>query len=198
MSRPGDQDVRDRRADHRAEPGVGAGPAEDRAGQGRCAGKPAEMIMSPPAAKEPIERSADHAVTELHSAHYRTLVRLAGLLVQDTPTAEEIVQDSFAAMHGSWQRLRDDGKALTYLRRTVVNRSRSVLRHRAAADQDLQEAPPNAPSAQQGTLMQLERPAVTAALRGLPGRQREAIVLRTTAICPKRTSRPRCGSAAPR
>ncbi len=57
-SRPGGQDVRDRRADHRAGPGIGADPAEDRAGQGRCAGKPAEMIMSPPAAREPIARPA--------------------------------------------------------------------------------------------------------------------------------------------
>ncbi len=124
------------------------------------------------------ERSADHAVSELYSLHYGTLVRLAALLVRDTPTAEEIVQDSFAAMHGSWQRLRDDAKALSYLRRTVVNRSRSVLRHRAAADKDVQKAPPNAPSAQHGALIQLERPAVIAALRGLPARQREAIVLR--------------------
>ena len=50
--------------------------------------------------------SADRAVTELYSMHYRALVRLAALLVRDTPTAEEVVQDSFVAMHGGWQRLR--------------------------------------------------------------------------------------------
>ncbi len=34
------------------------------------------------------------------------------------------------AMHGRWRSLRDPDKALAYLRQTVVNRSRSVLRHR--------------------------------------------------------------------
>ncbi len=124
------------------------------------------------------EWSADRAVTELYSMHYRALVRLAALLVRDTPTAEEVVQDSFVAMHGGWQRLRDTEKALAYLRQAVVNRSRSVLRHRTVVDKNLQKAPPDMPSAEHGALVLLERHAVVAALRGLPDRQREAIVLR--------------------
>ena len=124
------------------------------------------------------EWSADRAVTELYSMHYRALVRLAALLVRDTPTAEEVVQDSFVAMHGGWQRLRDAEKALAYLRQAVVNRSRSVLRHRTVVDKNLQNAPPDMPSAEHGALVLLERHAVVAALRGLPDRQREAIVLR--------------------
>jgi len=122
--------------------------------------------------------SADRAVTELYSVHYRALVRLAALLVRDTPTAEEVVQDAFVAMHGGWQRLRDAEKALAYLRQSVVNRSRSVLRHRTVVDKNLQKAPPDMPSAEHGALVLLERSAVVAALRGLPERQREAIVLR--------------------
>ena len=122
--------------------------------------------------------SADRAVTELYAMHYRALVRLAALLVRDTPTAEEVVQDSFVAMHGGWQRLRDAEKALAYLRQAVVNRSRSVLRHRTVVDKNLQKAPPDMPSAEHGALVLLERHAVVAALRDLPDRQREAIVLR--------------------
>ena len=122
--------------------------------------------------------SADCAVTELYSLHYRALVRLAAFLVRDTPTAEEVVQDAFVAMHGGWQRLRDAEKALAYLRQAVVNRSRSVLRHRTVVDKNLQKAPPDMPSAEHGALVLLERHAVVAALRGLPDRQREAIVLR--------------------
>jgi RNA polymerase sigma-70 factor (sigma-E family) len=122
--------------------------------------------------------NADRAVTELYSSHYRALVRLAALLVRDTPTAEEVVQDSFVAMHGGWQRLRDAEKALAYLRQAVVNRSRSVLRHRTVVDKNLQKAPPDMPSAEHGALVLLERSAVVAALRELPDRQREAIVLR--------------------
>ena len=124
------------------------------------------------------EWSADRAVVELYSQHYRSLVRLAALLVRDTPTAEEVVQDSFVAMHDGWQRLRDTEKALAYLRQAVVNRSRSVLRHRTVVDKNLQKAPPDMPSAEHGALVLLERSAVVAALRDLPGRQREAIVLR--------------------
>jgi RNA polymerase sigma-70 factor (sigma-E family) len=126
----------------------------------------------------PVGWSADWAVTELYSLHYRALVRLATLLVRDTPTAEEVVQDSFVAMHSGWQRLRDAENALAYLRQAVVNRSRSVLRHRTVVDKNLQNAPPDMPSAEHGALAQLERSAVVDALRKLPERQREAIVLR--------------------
>jgi RNA polymerase sigma-70 factor (sigma-E family) len=122
--------------------------------------------------------SADRAVTELYAAHYRGLVRLASFLVRDTPTAEEVVQDAFIAMADGWQRLRDAEKALAYLRQAVVNRSRSVLRHRTVVDKNLQKAPPDMPSAEHGALVLLERSAVVSALRHLPERQREAIVLR--------------------
>jgi len=122
--------------------------------------------------------SADRAVTELYSLHYRALVRLAALLVRDTGTAEEVVQDAFVAMHDGWQRLRDAENALAYLRQAVVNRSKSVLRHRTVVDKNLQKAPPDMPSAEHGAMALLERSAVIAALRGLPDRQREAIVLR--------------------
>jgi RNA polymerase sigma-70 factor (sigma-E family) len=124
------------------------------------------------------EWNADRAVTELYSEHYRALVRLAAMLVRDTQTAEEVVQDAFVAMHDGWQRLRDTEKALAYLRQAVVNRSRSVLRHRTVVDKNVQKAPPDMPSAEHGAMVLLERHAVVAALRDLPGRQREAIVLR--------------------
>ncbi len=122
--------------------------------------------------------SADRAVTELYAVHYRGLVRLASFLVRDVPTAEEVVQDAFVAMAGGWQRLRDAEKALAYLRQSVVNKSRSVLRHRTVVDKNPQKAPPDMPSAEHGALVLLERSAVVSALRELPDRQREAIVLR--------------------
>jgi RNA polymerase sigma-70 factor (sigma-E family) len=121
---------------------------------------------------------AEQAVTTMYSAHYRSLVRLAALLVRDTATAEEVVQDSFIAMHSSWRRLRDSDKALSYLRQSVVNRSRSVLRHRMVVDRNAPKPAPDMPSAEQGALSLLERSAVVSALRELPPRQREALVLR--------------------
>lgn len=121
---------------------------------------------------------AEQAVTAMYTTHYRSLVRLAALLVRDTATAEEVVQDSFIAMHSSWRRLRDNDKALSYLRQSVVNRSRSVLRHRMVVDRNAPKPAPDMPSAEQGALGLLERSAVVAALRALPPRQREALVLR--------------------
>jgi RNA polymerase sigma-70 factor (sigma-E family) len=143
--------------------------------------EPADPVLAdafPASGTARAEWSADLAVVELYSQHYRALVRLAALLLRDTPTAEEVVQDSFVAMHGGWQRLRDTEKALAYLRQAVVNRSRSVLRHRTVVDKNLQKAPPDMPSAEHGAMALLERDAVVAALRHLPDRQREAIVLR--------------------
>ena len=121
---------------------------------------------------------ADRAVTALYSTQYRSLVRLAALLLRDVSTAEEVVQDSFVAMHGGWRRLRDSDKALSYLRQSVVNRSRSVLRHRIVVDRNMPKPAPDMPSAEQGAITLLERSAVVTALRSLPARQREALVLR--------------------
>lgn len=124
------------------------------------------------------EWDATRAVTAIYSAHYRSLVRLAALLVRDVATAEEVVQDSFLAMHGAWRRVRDSDKTLSYLRQSVVNRSRSVLRHRVVVDRHAPKATPDMPSAEHGALSLLERSAVIAALRTLPPRQREALVLK--------------------
>jgi RNA polymerase sigma-70 factor (sigma-E family) len=170
-------------SEHAGPDGHTADPAGDGASPEPAADSMAAAAALPPDAF-PVsgtvraEWSADRAVIELYSQHYRALVRLAALLVRDTPTAEEVVQDSFVAMQGGWQRLRDTEKALAYLRQAVVNRSRSVLRHRTVVDKNLQKAPPDMPSAEHGALVLLERSAVVAALRGLPDRQREAIVLR--------------------
>jgi RNA polymerase sigma-70 factor (sigma-E family) len=121
---------------------------------------------------------ADRLVTEIYHGEYKSLVRLAVLLVHDVATAEEVVQDAFEAMHTAWRRLREKEKALSYLRQAVVNRSRSVLRHRTVVDRNAPKPAPDEPSAEHGALALIERSAVIAALRMLPDRQREAVVLR--------------------
>jgi len=135
---------------------------------------------SGPAVREPVaaDEDAAGAVTALYAAHYRSLVGLAVLLVRDVGTAEEVVQESFIAMHSRWRMLRNSEKAQSYLRRSVVNGSRSVLRHRQVVDRNLPRPPPDMPSAEEGAVELLERSAVVAALRTLPPRQREALVLR--------------------
>src|SRR5450755_4593971 len=122
--------------------------------------------------------TAHEAVTQLYTSHTRSLVRLAALLVRDEPTAEEVVQECFIAMHDGWHRLREEDKALSYLKQAVVNRARSVLRHRSVIDRNAPKPAPDMPSAEQGAMSLLERSAVITALRGLPDRQRQALVLR--------------------
>jgi RNA polymerase sigma-70 factor (sigma-E family) len=121
---------------------------------------------------------ADTAVEELYAAHYRQLVRLAVLLVRDVGTAEEVVQDSFVAMHGRWRGLREPDKGLAYLRQTVVNRSRSVLRHRAVQARHVPAAVPDQPGADEDAVASERRALVLDALRELPDRQREVLALR--------------------
>jgi RNA polymerase sigma-70 factor (sigma-E family) len=126
----------------------------------------------------PVKLSAEQALAELYTLHYKPLVRLSALLLRDIGAAEEVVQDAFIEMHKGWARLRDTEKALSYLRQAVVNRSRSVLRHRVVVDRNAPKPAPDMPSAEHGAFALLERSAVIAALRQLPERQREAVVLR--------------------
>jgi RNA polymerase sigma-70 factor (sigma-E family) len=123
-------------------------------------------------------RAADHAVTVLYHSHYAALVREAALLVGDVATAEDVVQDCFIAVHRAWWRVRDTGTAVFYLRRSVINKSRSVLRRRVVADRHPLLPEPALPSAEDSALALAGASAVRAALRALPVRQREVLVLR--------------------
>jgi RNA polymerase sigma-70 factor (sigma-E family) len=135
-------------------------------------------LMAPP--NQATSWSADEALELLYAAHWRRLVRLAVLLVQDVGTAEEIVQECFVAVHGRWNRLNDPDKALAYLRQSVVNRSRSHLRHLAVVRRHADREPPPEPAvgADHTAYDQARRATVLAALRALPRRQREVLVLR--------------------
>jgi RNA polymerase sigma-70 factor (sigma-E family) len=121
---------------------------------------------------------ADEALTELYTMHYASLVRLAALLLHDRDGAEEVVQDSFVAMHGTWRRLRDPDAGLAYLRRAVVNRSRSALRRRRTAEKYAPTPMTDGASAEHRALSRLDHDDLLAALRKLPHRQREVLVLR--------------------
>jgi RNA polymerase sigma-70 factor (sigma-E family) len=124
------------------------------------------------------DREADRAVSALYATRYRPLLRLAVLLVDDMATAEEVVQDSFIAIHANWRRLQDIDKAAGYLRQCVVNRSHSVLRHRGVVNRNLLQSLPDMPSAEDEAMRLLSRSAVITALQRLPPRQRQALVLR--------------------
>jgi RNA polymerase sigma-70 factor (sigma-E family) len=158
--------------------GTSAGTAVQGTGEQAAAGQAAQGSTGSGTPADGAGWGAAQAVTAIYSAHYRSLVRLAVLLVRDVATAEEVVQDSFIALHATWRRLGDTEKALSYLRQSVVNRSRSVLRHRMTMNKIALDLAPDLPAAEQDALTLLERSAVISALRALPPRQREALVLR--------------------
>ena len=122
--------------------------------------------------------SSRDAVTEIFHHHYRRLVGLAGLLVDDRETAEEVVQDCFEALFRHWWQLRDPSAAVAYLNRSVVNRSRSTVRRRVTERGYVLPEAGVAPSAESVGMDDSRRDDLVVAVRGLPARQREVVVLR--------------------
>ena len=115
----------------------------------------------------------------LYNAHWRYLVRLAALLVDDAASAEDVVQDAFGALHRRSGALRDPDAALAYLRTSVLNKSRSVLRRRQTARKHLRVAEPEETApADHDVLIRDEHRAALAAVRALPRYQREVLILR--------------------
>ena len=123
---------------------------------------------------------ADAAVAALYRSHRLPLVKLARLLVDDLETAEDVVQDAFAALHRRWGSISARDAAIGYLRTSVVNGSRSVLRRRRTvrANPWPEASGWRSDDADAGILLAEEHREVLTALRRLPSRQREVIVLR--------------------
>jgi RNA polymerase sigma-70 factor (sigma-E family) len=125
----------------------------------------------------PADQAAEIAVGALYEASALGLIRLAYVMLGDRPSAEDVVQEAFCALYRRWDRLGEVGNALSYVRASVLNGSRSVLRHRAAVRRAVVYQRPDA-SAEAVALGGAEREQVIRAVQALPDRQREAVVLR--------------------
>ena len=131
-------------------------------------------LPSPAQASVPAE-----AVTALYQAHALGLIRLAVVMLGDRAAAEDVVQEAFCGLYRRWHSLADTGKALSYVRSSVINGCRTVLRRRlrqqgvAAVTGD-----PPGESAEAVALISEEHRQVLTAIRRLPSRQREVLVLR--------------------
>jgi DNA-directed RNA polymerase specialized sigma24 family protein len=108
-----------------------------------------------------------------YEAHYRSLVQLAALLTGDARAAETAVADALSAVLRSAAGAADRDDFLRYLQRQVVvqcrrgRRSRGTARHVAGTE----------PTDRAGYGSDFARLPVVMALRDLPPRKREAIVL---------------------
>jgi RNA polymerase sigma-70 factor (sigma-E family) len=128
---------------------------------------------SPPRAAS---TEAERHLTALYETHALNLGRLALLILGDPAGAQDVVQDAFLGLYRRWGKLADPGAAPAYLRTSVLNGCRTALRQRSRAAWAPAEEPLESAEA---TLLQAEQQqTVLAAVRRLPARQREALVLR--------------------
>jgi RNA polymerase sigma-70 factor (sigma-E family) len=125
----------------------------------------------------PAHVGAAAAVSALYASHALGLIRLAHIMLGNLQTAEDVVQDAFLGLYRRWPQLNEHAKALGYVRSSVLNGCRSELRRRPTAELDGSHGP-LATSAESAVLTAEERREIIHALRHLPDRQREVLVLR--------------------
>lgn len=142
-----------------------------------------------------MSQDAAASVTALYAEHALGLVRLAVVITGERAVAEDIVQDAFLGLYRRWDRVSAMTAPLAYLRVSVLNGCRTALRRRSRSggwpgagpwgelDEAIGAAGPGAhgglaESAEASVLLNEEQRTVAAALRALPRRQREAVVLR--------------------
>ncbi len=140
---------------------------------------PAAVVSSP---GESADRGATAAVTALYQANALSMVRLAHVILGDRSAAEDVVQDAFSGLYRRWRHLSDHDKALSYVRTSVLNSCRTALRRgKREFSAEPAESAGWMDSAGPGAGVGVdegERVTVMAALRTLPNRQREVLVLR--------------------
>jgi len=147
----------------------------------RQPGAPGQATAAAGTGPAPIRAAeARTAVTALYQVHAVGLIRLAVVMIGDRQAAEDVVQEAFCGLFRRWAHLADKDKALSYVRSCALNGCRSELRRRIRNERRASRdtAPADAESAEYAALVGEEHREVLAALRRLPRRQREALVLR--------------------
>ena len=120
----------------------------------------------------------DAGVDALFTAHHRSLVAYARLLVDDAGVAEDLVQDAFLQLWRRWGRLRDREAALGYVRTAVLNGARSRGRRAALTRRLRLDRTDDVPAAEAVVVRDESHREVLSQLARLPARQREVLVLR--------------------
>jgi len=126
---------------------------------------------------DPVADRADRHVTALYRAHALSLARLAFLMLGDQAEAQDVVQDAFLGLYRRWGTLASTDAAPGYLRASVLNGCRTALRRRSRPAV-YPSGPEHLESAETLAIQTEEQRAVLAAVRRLPARQREALILR--------------------
>jgi len=108
--------------------------------------------------------------------HFSQMTRLAHLLGADD--AENVAQEAFVRLHQRWDAIDDHTYVVGYLRATVVNMSRSRLRHLRVVRRTPQDRPEDERSAEVSAVANWEQQRIRVVLGKLSRRQREVLVLR--------------------
>ncbi len=116
---------------------------------------------------------------DLFFGHFAAMTRLATMLGADDP--EDVAQEAFVRLHRRTRTLRDPHAAVGYLRTTVVNLTRSRLRHLAVVRRHTSRhprVPDLVASAEHDAVTRESHHELVAAVQRLTPRHREALVLR--------------------
>lgn len=138
------------------------------------------MAMVTDGLSGPVVVEDEDPLALLYRQPYRSLVRLANVLLGDPARSEEIVQDAFVRLQVKWGGLPHLDRAPAYLRSAVLNGARSSLRHTKVVGRRgaRRSVALDAPSAESSAMMSEDHLRMVAALRRLPHQQRTALALR--------------------
>jgi RNA polymerase sigma-70 factor (sigma-E family) len=121
--------------------------------------------------------TTDITFDELYRAQWHNMVRVAMFLVDDVESAKDCVQDAFLGLYR--KPLRRADAQIGYLHKSVVNAARSMLRRRGTVRRHLRSTEPHpVDGADHAVIVGAEHAVLMGALRQLPQRQREVLVLR--------------------
>lgn len=135
----------------------------------------------PPVSLRSAQPISELALNALYRQQWWPMLRLAQGLVDDVAAAEDVVQDAFVRLLRAQTNLREAAAVASYLRISVVNGARSVLRRRRIARSRLSLLAPRtetSAAADQSSLHTAEQLLARRALARLPRRQREVLTLR--------------------
>ena len=117
-------------------------------------------------------------LVELYRAYAGDLFEMLWVFVGDRATAEDLVQEAFLRLHRAWPRIERGDAVRAYLRSIAFNLARSGFRRRLVALRHRPAAAPHAASPEVDVVPREDQQEVAAALRTLPARQRQCVVLR--------------------
>ena len=120
----------------------------------------------------------DALVAALFTAEATRLVSLARVFVDDRTAAEDLVQEAFIRLARSAHRIREPERAAAYLRSIVINLARDHNRRGLVSMRHRPPAQPDPRSAEDHVTVREDVAEVVGALRDLPRRQRDCVVLR--------------------